>query len=96
MRTDTQLGIASGSKALTALVVMSLADLHHFWQALFTSRTVTASTGRAGTTRFWLPGTGPRAQLVREDAGVSFQSRHDPQAELTWTRLSETPGGPSS
>ena len=83
------------------------ADLHRFWQALFAGRIVAAATVQqmlqprsvtdSGRYRyglgFWLPGAGPQVQLEGEDAGVSFRSRHDPQAGLTWTVIANDAGG---
>lgn len=83
------------------------ADLHRFWQALFAGRIVAAATVQqmlqprsvteSGRYRyglgFWLPGAGPQVQLEGEDAGVSFRSRHHPQAGLTWTVIANDAEG---
>jgi hypothetical protein len=42
---------------------------------------------------FWLDPTGGAVSLTGYDAGVSFQSRHDPTTELTQTVVSNTPEG---
>lgn len=42
---------------------------------------------------FWLDATGPAAMLEGMDAGVSFHSRHDDGAGLTWTVVSNTTDG---
>jgi hypothetical protein len=42
---------------------------------------------------FWLDATGPAAMLEGMDAGVSFHSRHDAGAGLTWTVVSNTTDG---
>lgn len=83
------------------------ADVHRFWQALFAERIVAASTVQqvlqprsvteGGRYRyglgFWLPAAGRQVQLEGEDAGVSFRSRHDPEAGLTWTVIANDADG---
>jgi len=83
------------------------ADLHRFWEAFSAGRIVAAATVQrmlrprsvteGGRYRyglgFWLPGTGPQAQLDGQDAGVSFRSRHDPRTALTWTVIANDAEG---
>ncbi len=88
-------------------IYTTVADMHTFWESLFTGRIV--STDRVGEmTRphsdapeeearyglgFWLAETGPIVRLVGADAGVSFTSSHDPTSGMTWTVVSNTSDG---
>ncbi len=85
----------------------TLADLHRFWDALWSGRIVAEATlaqmllprsevpaeqARYGL-GFWLHASGPAVHLDGYDAGVSFRSVHDPSAELTWTVISNSNAG---
>jgi len=84
-----------------------VADLHSFWRALFEGRIVSpaavasmieprsdvpAERRRYGL-GFWLHATDPSVMLEGYDAGVSFRSTHDPDAELTHTVVSNSTDG---
>jgi len=88
-------------------ICSTAADVHAFWAALFAGRIVSPQ-GLAETMRprshvpsesmryglgFWLHATGSAAMLVGSDAGVSFWSLHDRDAQLTCTVLSNTTAG---
>ncbi len=95
------LGSGDGGLSTTA------ADVAALWSALFADRIVPADlvaelvrprsdvpeeSARYGL-GFWLRPTGDAVALLGSDAGVSFQSVHEPAAQLTWTVLSNTTEG---
>jgi len=81
------------------------ADVHAFWSALFSGAIVSAdrvaemvrprSRAASGSMGyglgFWLDAGA--VVLEGSDAGVSFRTRHDPAAQLTYTVLSNTTAG---
>lgn len=88
--------------------ITSTADeLHTLWQALFAGRIVDADLVRRFTTPhsddtgegmgyglgFWLEQDGPAVILEGYDAGVSFNSLHDPTTSTTATVMSNTTEG---
>ena len=80
-------------------------DVHTFWSALFSGaivstdrvaemvrpRSLAASGSMGYGLGFWLDGDA--VVLEGSDAGVSFRTRHDPAAQLTFTVLSNTTAG---
>ena len=95
------LGSGDGGISSTA------ADLHAFWIAMFSGRIVSMdclaeivrprSDVPSGSRRyglgFWLHRSSRAVMLEGLDAGVSFRSLHDPDAQLTYTVLSNTTEG---
>jgi|GEM_PF-1473234 len=88
-------------------IYTTVADVHALWAALDAGRIVPMArvaqtlqprsevpteSKRYGL-GFWLDATGPAAMLEGMDAGVSFHSRHDDGAGLTWTVVSNTTDG---
>jgi CubicO group peptidase (beta-lactamase class C family) len=83
------------------------ADISAYWSALFAGRIVSLAgvaemrrprgNEPPGSTRYrlglWLDPGGSAVMLEGHDAGVSFRSRHDPQARLTYTVLANTTDG---
>ena len=81
------------------------ADVRALWTALFAGRIVppdrvaemVAPRSDADEPRyglgFWLAPSGPAVVLVGSDAGVSFRSLHDPEADVTATVLANTTEG---
>lgn len=88
-------------------IYSTVGDVHAFWDALDHGRIVpqarvaemlrprseVASESKRYGLGFWLHATGPAVMLEGMDAGVSFQSRHDPGAGLTWTVMGNTTNG---
>ncbi|MGA9345105.1 MAG: serine hydrolase domain-containing protein [Nocardioidaceae bacterium] len=88
-------------------IYTTVSDVHAFWQALFAGRIVSphqlADMLRARSDLlewkrryglgFWLYATGNAVRLTGSDAGVSFQSVHDPDRDLTWTVMANTSEG---
>lgn len=85
----------------------TVGDVHAFWQSLFAGRIVPADRvaemvqprsdipqeQRRYGLGFWLQATGAAVRLGGYDAGVSFESVHDPERELTWTVIANTSAG---
>jgi CubicO group peptidase (beta-lactamase class C family) len=83
----------------------TIADLAALWRALFAGgivstervREVTRPRSETGRRRyglgFWLDRETSAVMLEGADAGVSFQSVHDPTRQLTWSVVSNTTGG---
>ncbi len=85
----------------------TIGDVHAFWKSLFAGRIVPADRvaemvqprsdipqeQRRYGLGFWLPATGAGVRLGGYDAGVSFESVHDPELELTWTVIANTSEG---
>jgi CubicO group peptidase (beta-lactamase class C family) len=93
------LGLGDGGLSST------VADVEQFWRALFAADICTAATvtditrpraDAAADERygmgFWLPVEGG-VMLTGYDAGISFQSWHDPTTRATWTVMSNTTNG---
>ncbi len=86
-------------------VYSTVSDVQKFWDALWQGRIVSIPTvtemmqsrssndGEGYGLGFWLPGPGGTAQLVGQDAGVSFHSTHDKNTHVTRTVLGNTAGG---
>ncbi len=87
-------------------IFSTVADMAAFWTALFAGRIVstgwvaemvrarTAPPGEEGYgLGFWLHPAGNVVNLEGYDAGASFRSVHDPEAELTSTVISNTTEG---
>ena len=88
-------------------IYSTVADMASFWRAFFAGEIVSADSV-AEMTRvrseetgepkryglgFWLDESGEAVLLVGMDAGVSFQSVHDPSRQLTHTVISNTTEG---
>ncbi len=88
-------------------IYSTAADVHALWAAFFAGKIVPpnwvaemvlprndvpSESSRYGM-GFWLRAAGPAVVLVGEDAGVSFQTVHDPAAGYTYTVLSNTADG---
>ncbi|MFF5174199.1 serine hydrolase domain-containing protein [Micromonospora sp. NPDC000089] len=88
-------------------IYTTAADMSRFWRAFISGRIVSAEWV-AEMTRphslvpaeklryglgFWLDETGPQVILAGFDAGVSFNSTHDPRTGLTCTVLGNTDDG---
>jgi CubicO group peptidase (beta-lactamase class C family) len=85
----------------------TVADVHAFWTALFAGQIVSEhwvaemvrprSDVPSGSLRyglgFWLHASGSRVQLEGYDAGVSFRTEFDPDAEIGYTVVSNTSEG---
>ncbi len=88
-------------------IYTTVGDVQAFWRALFAGRIVPLHqladmlrprSDAPGEKRryglgFWLYMTGSAVRLAGSDAGVSFQSVHDPERDLTWTVISNTSDG---
>ena len=86
-------------------VVTTAADVRVLWTALFAGRIVppdrvaemvaprSDADGQRYGLGFWLAPSGPAVVLVGSDAGVSFRSLHDPEADVTATVLANTTEG---
>ena len=88
-------------------IYSTAADLHAFWMAMFSGRIVSTdclaemvrprsdvpSESRRYGLGFWLHRSSRAVMLEGLDAGVSFRSLHDPDAQLTYTVLSNTTEG---
>jgi CubicO group peptidase (beta-lactamase class C family) len=88
-------------------IFSTAADIHTFWGALFGGRivptrvvaemvrprSVVASEGKRYGLGFWLHASSAAVILVGSDAGVSFQTVHDPAGAFTYTVLSNTTKG---
>lgn len=88
-------------------IYTTAADVHRLWAALFAGRIVStqrvtemispSSDVPEESMRYgvglWLDASGPGVQLLGGDAGVSFRTVHDPQAQTTYTVLSNTSDG---
>jgi CubicO group peptidase (beta-lactamase class C family) len=88
-------------------IYSTAADLSAFWSALFAGRIVSIdrvremvrprSTAPDGSKRyglgFWLHETTDAVWLEGHDAGVSFDSQHDPVTGVTYTVISNTSEG---
>lgn len=86
-------------------IYSTVSDIEKFWDALWQGRIVTPATVaemmRPRSTSgeepyglgFWLPGREGVAEIVGEDAGVSFLSNHDMGAHITRTVVSNTAEG---
>jgi CubicO group peptidase (beta-lactamase class C family) len=88
-------------------ILSTAADIRAFWVAVFSGRIVSLdrvaeivqprSDVPSGDSRYglglWLHRTSSAALLEGSDAGVSFRSLHDPDAQLTYTVLSNTTEG---
>ena len=88
-------------------IYSTLADLHAFWAALFAGRivalelvdamTLPRSTAENGWSRyglgFWLHRSRAVAELHGYDAGVSFETAHDPADGVTYTVIANTSEG---
>jgi CubicO group peptidase (beta-lactamase class C family) len=82
-------------------------DLGSFWRALFEGRIVARervdemirprSTTEDGSKRyglgFWLHASSDAVWLEGHDAGVSFDSQHDPATDTTYTVISNSSEG---
>ena len=88
-------------------IYSTAADVHAFWRALFAGRIVPArwvramirprsdvpSESRRYGLGFWLHESNDTVMLVGSDAGVSFETAHDPVRRITHTVLSNTSRG---
>jgi CubicO group peptidase (beta-lactamase class C family) len=88
-------------------IYSTAADVHAFWRALFAGRIVAAqwvkemvrprsdvpSESRRYGLGFWLHESNDTVMLVGFDAGVSFETAHDPVRRITRTVLSNTSRG---
>jgi CubicO group peptidase (beta-lactamase class C family) len=88
-------------------IYSTVADIRAFWLALFAARIVPAGrVAQIMRPQNHMPSESPRyglgirlhpttdaAELEGSDAGVSFQSLHDPATQLTYTVLSNTTTG---
>jgi hypothetical protein len=84
----------------------TVADVHRLWWAAETGVVVapatwatmtaarsTAADGRRYGAGVWLDAEGPGRVLEGCDAGVSFMTRRDADADVTWTVVSNTTAG---
>jgi CubicO group peptidase (beta-lactamase class C family) len=85
----------------------TVADIRALWRAFVGGRIVsppwvqemtrprsdTPEEGRRYGLGFWLHPTSNAAIMIGGDAGVSFYSAHDPDAEVTYTVISNTTDG---
>ena len=95
--------VGSGDGGLTS----TLEDVHRLWRAFVDGRIVPAdgaadmirprSVTASGSMRyglgFWLDASGPGIELHGYDAGISFQSVHEPALDVTWTVVSNWSDG---
>ena len=88
-------------------IYTTAADMSAFWRAFFGGRIVSTgwvgelvrprSTSSSGSLRyglgFWLDASTRGVVLIGSDAGVSFRSSYDPDADRAWTVISNTTDG---
>ncbi|MGB3185413.1 MAG: serine hydrolase domain-containing protein [Ornithinimicrobium sp.] len=86
-------------------IYSTVSDIERFWDSLWQGRVVSPATvlemmrprSESGNEYyglgFWLPGPDGVAGIVGEDAGVSFHSNHDREAQITRTVIANTADG---